>query len=33
VPERISADALLFTLLTGFRRGETLNAKWSQIDL
>lgn len=32
-PERASADALLFMLLTGCRRGEALNAKWSQFDL
>lgn len=32
-PERASADALLFMLLTGCRRGEALNAKWSQVDL
>jgi len=32
-PERVSADALLFMLLTGCRRGEALNAKWSQIDM
>jgi integrase len=32
-PERTSADALLFMLLTGCRRGEALSAKWSQIDL
>lgn len=32
-PERVSADALLFMLLTGCRRGEALNAKWSQMDL
>lgn len=32
-PERVSADALLFMLLTGCRRGEALNAQWSQIDL
>ena len=32
-PERDSADALLFMLLTGCRRGEALNAQWSQIDL
>ena len=32
-PERISADALLFMLLTGCRRGEALNAQWSQIDM
>lgn len=32
-PERTSADALLFMLLTGCRSGEALNAQWSQIDL
>lgn len=32
-PERVSADALLFMLLTGCRRGEALNAKWGQFDL
>lgn len=32
-PERASADALLFMLLTGCRRGEALNAKWSQFDV
>lgn len=32
-PERASADALLFMLLTGCRRGEALNAKWGQFDL
>lgn len=32
-PERPSADALLFMLLTGCRRGEALNATWRQFDL
>lgn len=32
-PERASADALLFMLLTGCRRGEALGAQWSHIDL
>lgn len=32
-PERNSADALLFMLLTGCRRGEALNAQWTQFDL
>lgn len=32
-PERVSADALLFMLLTGCRRGEALNARWAQFDL
>jgi integrase len=31
--ERSSADALLFMLLTGCRRGEALNATWGQFDL
>lgn len=31
--ERTSADAILFMLLTGCRRGEALNARWSQFDL
>jgi integrase len=32
-PERVSADAILFMLLTGCRKGEALNAKWPQFDL
>lgn len=32
-PERCSADALLFMLHTGCRRGEALNARWEQFDL
>jgi integrase len=32
-PERASADALLFMLLTGCRRGEALGAQWSHVDL
>jgi integrase len=32
-PERGSADALLFMLFTGCRRGEALNAKWEQFNL
>ena len=32
-PERVSADALLFMLFTGCRRGEALNAKWEQFNL
>lgn len=32
-PERASADALLFMLFTGCRRGEALNAKWEQFNL
>src|SRR5438309_754002 len=32
-PERMSADAILFMLFTGCRKGEALNAKWSQFDL
>ena len=32
-PERTSADALLFMLLTGCRRGEALGATWDQFDL
>ena len=32
-PERTSADALLFMLFTGCRRGEALNATWHQFDL
>lgn len=32
-PERSSADALLFMMLTGCRRGEALNATWGQFDL
>lgn len=31
--ERSSADALLFMLLTGCRRGEALSATWQQFDL
>ena len=31
--ERTSADALLFMLFTGCRRGEALNATWQQFDL
>lgn len=31
--ECVSADALLFMLFTGCRRGEALNAKWAQFDL
>lgn len=32
-PERTSADAILFMLFTGCRKGEALNAKWAQFDL
>lgn len=32
-PERTSADALLFMLFTGCRKGEALNAKWDQFNL
>ena len=32
-PERTSADAILFMLLTGCRKGEALSAKWTQFDL
>ena len=32
-PERISSAAILVMLLTGSRRGETLAAKWTEIDL
>jgi integrase len=32
-PERVSADAILFMLLTGCRKGEALSAKWVQFDL
>jgi integrase len=32
-PERGSADAILFMLLTGCRKGEALNATWAQFDL
>ena len=31
--ERISADAILFMLLTGCRKSEALNATWAQFDL
>jgi len=32
-PERTSAEAILFMLLTGCRKSEALNATWSQFDL
>jgi integrase len=32
-PERHSANAVRFLLLTGARKGETLSATWSQIDI
>lgn len=32
-PERASADAILFMLMTGCRKSEALNAYWSQFDL
>lgn len=32
-PERSSADAILFMLATGCRKGEALNAYWDQFDL
>ncbi|WP_254695954.1 tyrosine-type recombinase/integrase [Palleronia sp. THAF1] len=32
-PQRASADAILFMLLTGCRRGEALSATWDQFDL
>ena len=32
-PERSSAEAILFMLLTGCRRGEALNARWEHFDL
>lgn len=32
-PQRTSADAILFLLLTGCRRGEALGATWDQFDL
>ena len=32
-PERASADAILFMLLTGCRKGEALNARWDHLDL
>lgn len=32
-PERSSADAILFMLLTGCRKSEALNAKWDHLDL
>ena len=32
-PERTSADAILFLLLTGARRSEALTATWDQFDL
>ena len=31
--ERVSADALMFMLFTGCRRGEAFNATWPQFDL
>lgn len=31
--ERTSADAIMFMLLTGCRKGEALNARWNQFDL
>ena len=32
-PERTSADAILFLMLTGARRSEALQATWEQFDL
>jgi integrase len=32
-PDRVSAKAVRFLMLTGARRGEALNARWSQFDL
>jgi integrase len=32
-PEKTSADAILFMLLTGCRKSEALNATWTQFDL
>lgn len=32
-PQKVSADAIRFMLLTGCRRGEALNASWDQFDL
>jgi integrase len=32
-PERSSADAILFMLLTGCRKSEALNARWDHLDL
>lgn len=32
-PQRASADALLFLMLTGARRGEVLGATWDEFDL
>lgn len=32
-PQRVSADALRFLLLTGCRKGEALGATWDQFDL
>ena len=32
-PEKVSANAIRFLMLTGARRGEALNARWDQFDL
>ena len=32
-PEKVSANAIRFLMLTGARRGEVLNARWDQFDM